>query len=217
MKTLLQILTPLIILVVIGTTIIYYRDGKLPLTGNTVTDTVYIDRPVEPVREYHVVEAPRTVYIYKTEPAGTVVITDTVIQVVTVVNKTVDTVYIDNLFLSSYPKASKLIQLTLDGKDMDLSLLKTNGTTVREHFRVDPVSYAYNYFDGKLTMKKRGISNRFHLYGEYRLRPLANFHDLTVLGTFDLSANIGVGLGMDLGLYKELTVQPLIGVSYKFF
>ncbi len=93
-------------------------------------------------------------------------------------NKT-DSVTISDTFLKLYPHSEKLLSFDLTKNKLNLQLLGINGIPKEKRYQIDVDRYNYRYVNNTLTHKKNwGL--KLYPEIEYSVRPLNNFHDLSV-------------------------------------
>lgn len=146
-----------------------------------VPDTVYVHKTYTPKKEYKFTEPPRLIFMYFND---TVKVKEE-IQSIVVQKDTLKLFYkdstyqgIDLRFLTTYPNTDRLIQLLLDNKNLDLSLLNTSGNIYKKEFKINTDIYHYNYYNGKLTYKKKPFYKKFGLAGSFTFRPKNELYDL---------------------------------------
>lgn len=161
------------------------------------TDTVYVNKPYKPVKEYTTQLLPQYVFLYgnawsnKNEKDN---ITDT----------------ISNQAL----EVDSLVQMLISKEDLSLSFFSTlNDSYFTEKFKLDLENFEYNWVNGKLTQSKVRFKPELHPYLYTKFRP---FHTLTDIG-LGLSLkthNLQYKLGFN-GYYYPSLNKPL-GIDLEF-
>ena len=130
------------------------------------TDTIYIDKPYKPIKEYDTWVLPNYVYLYKD----------------TVGKKKKDNLITDTVINTSVSKGDSLVQVLLSKDNMSLSFRSPIGGYLTEEFNLDLGKYTYNWLNGKLTQKKVKFKPRLepYVYAKYRY--------------FNRMADIGIGI-----------------------
>ena len=130
------------------------------------TDTVYIDKPYKPIKEYDIQVLPDYVYLYK----------DT--QGKKKKDNNADTIISNN----QVSKVDSLVQMLLSKDNMSLSFRSPIGGYLTEEFNLDLDKYTYNWLNGKLTQKKVKFKPKLepYVYAKYRY--------------FNKMADIGIGI-----------------------
>jgi len=140
-------------------------------------------------------------------------------RVVTIIQKDSVKVEYNELFLTNYPQAPKLLQILSSRDKLSITTFNTDCKLFTEEYRVNYDRYQYNYLDGKLTHKKTSFLKRFDPVVQYTIRPVHNMHDLD-LGLKYNTSKFNYEAGLNFNYYPKLrdnlSLDPYIRVSYSF-
>lgn len=75
-------------------------------------------------------------------------------RVVTIIQKDSTKIEYNELFLTNYPLAPKLLQILSNRDKLSITTFNTDCKLITEEYSVNYFRYQYNYLDGKLTHKK---------------------------------------------------------------
>lgn len=209
-KTLLNILS---VLVIVGITFGATRHYFPKTIDNTVTDTVYVDKPYK-VTEIKQVTKPVTVTKYKTD---TVKVEDVKLKRDTVYVTTPNNTFLYNTqFLSQYPQAPKFLGLRNTQNQVELTYLKTNGQTTGQTWNVGQQNYRIGLNDGQPTLETLGKPTEFNWYGEAGILTFSN--DLKKPSLYlELSGEFSI-IQLDLKGTVNINKNPFakIGIQKQF-
>lgn len=181
-------------------------------------DTVVVNNPFVPKVEFHKIQLPRMVFLYRVDsvPIERIEYVD---RVVTIIQKDSTKIEYNELFLTNYPQAPKLLQILSGGDKLSITTFNTDCISATEEYTVNYSRYQYNYLDGKLTYKKTPFLKRFNPVIQYTLRPVHNFHDLD-LGLKYNTSKFNYEAGLNINYYPKLRdnlgLDPYIRISYNF-
>lgn len=181
-------------------------------------DTVWINKPFVPKVEFPKMQLPSMVFLYQIDsvPIERIEYVD---RVVTIIQKDSVKVEYNELFLTNYPQAPKLLQILSSRDKLSITTFNTDCKLFTEEYRVNYDRYQYNYLDGKLTHKKTSFLKRFDPVVQYTIRPVHNMHDLD-LGLKYNTSKFNYEAGLNFNHYPKLrdnlSLDPYIRVSYSF-
>ena len=181
-------------------------------------DTVVVNNPFVPKVEFHKIQLPRMVFLYRVDsvPIERIEYVD---RVVTIIQKDSTKIEYNELFLTNYPKAPKLLQILSNRDKLSITTFNTDCRSATEEYTVNYSRYQYNYLDGKLTYKKTPFLKRFNPVIQYTLRPVHNFHDLD-LGLKYKTSKFNYEAGLNINYYPKLRdnlgLDPYLRISYNF-
>lgn len=181
-------------------------------------DTVVVNNPFVPKVEFHKIQLPRMVFLYRVDsvPIERIEYVD---RVVTIIQKDSTKIEYNELFLTNYPKAPKLLQILSNRDKLSITTFNTDCRAATEEYTVNYSRYQYNYLDGKLTYKKTPFLKRFNPVIQYTLRPVHNFHDLD-LGLKYNTSKFNYEAGLNINYYPKLRdnlgLDPYLRISYYF-
>lgn len=181
-------------------------------------DTVVVNNPFVPKVEFHKIQLPRMVFLYRVDsvPIERIEYVD---RVVTIIQKDSTKIEYNELFLTNYPKAPKLLQILSNRDKLSITTFNTDCISATEEYTVNYSRYQYNYLDGKLTYKKTPFLKRFNPVIQYTLRPVHNFHDLD-LGLKYNTSKFNYEAGLNINYYPKLRdnlgLDPYLRISYNF-
>ena len=165
---------------------------------NHQPDTVWVNKPFVPKVEFPKIQLPSMVFLYQ-----------------------IDSVKVEynELFLTNYPQAPKLLQILSSRDKLSITTFNTDCKLFTEEYQVNYDRYQYNYSDGKLTNKKTSLIKRFDPVVQYTIRPVHNMHDLD-LGLKYNTSKFNYEAGLNFNYYPKLrdnlSLDPYIRVSYSF-
>ena len=181
-------------------------------------DTVVVNNPFVPKVEFNKIQLPRMVFLYQIDsvPIERIEYVD---RVVTIIQKDSTKIEYNELFLTNYPKAPKLLQILSNRDKLSITTFNTDCRSATEEYTVNYSRYQYNYLDGKLTYKKTPFLKRFNPVIQYTLRPVHNFHDLD-LGLKYNTSKFNYEAGLNINYYPKLRdnlgLDPYLRISYNF-
>ena len=181
-------------------------------------DTVVVNNPFVPKVEFNKIQLPRMVFLYRVDsvPIERIEYVD---RVVTIIQKDSTKIEYNELFLTNYPKASKLLQILSNKDKLSITTFNTDCKLMTKEYPVNYSRYQYNYLDGKLTYKKTSFQKRFNPVAQYTLRPVHNFHDLD-LGLKYNTSKFNYEAGLNINYYPKLRdnlgLDPYLRISYNF-
>lgn len=181
-------------------------------------DTVVVNTPFVPKVEFHKIQLPRMVFLYRVDsvPIERIEYVD---RVVTIIQKDSTKIEYNELFLTNYPLAPKLLQILSNRDKLSITTFNTDCKLITEEYSVNYFRYQYNYLDGKLTHKKTSFLKRFNPVVQYTLRPVHNFHDLD-LGLKYNTSKFNYEAGLNINYYPKLRdnlgLDPYLRISYNF-
>jgi hypothetical protein len=181
-------------------------------------DTVVVNNPFVPKVEFHKIQLPRMVFLYRVDsvPIERIEYVD---RVVTIIQKDSTKIEYNELFLTNYPKAPKLLQILSNRDKLSITTFNTDCRSATEEYTVNYSRYQYNYLDGKLTYKKTPFLKRFNPVIQYTLRPVHNLHDLD-LGLKYNTSKFNYEAGLNINYYPKLRdnlgLDPYLRISYNF-
>lgn len=181
-------------------------------------DTVVVNTPFVPKVEFPKIKLPRMVFLYRVDsvPIERIEYVD---RVVTIIQKDSTKIEYNELFLTNYPKASKLLQILSNKDKLSITTFNTDCKLMTKEYPVNYSRYQYNYLDGKLTYKKTSFLKRFNPVAQYTLRPVHNFHDLD-LGLKYNTSKFNYEAGLNINYYPKLRdnlgLDPYLRISYNF-
>lgn len=181
-------------------------------------DTVVVNNPFVPKVEFHKIQLPRMVFLYRVDsvPIERIEYVD---RVVTIVQKDSTKIEYNELFLTNYPMAPKLLQILSNRDKLSITTFSTDCKLITEEYSVNYSRYQYNYLDSKLTYKKTSFLKRFNPVVQYTLRPVHNFHDLD-LGLKYNTSKFNYEAGLNINYYPKLRdnlgLDPYLRISYNF-
>lgn len=181
-------------------------------------DTVVVNNPFVPKVEFHKIQLPRMVFLYRVDsvPIERIEYVD---RVVTIIQKDSTKIEYNELFLTNYPQAPKLLQILSGGDKLSITTFNTDCKLITEEYSVNYSRYQYNYLDSKLTHKKTSFLKRFNPVAQYTIRPVHNFHDLD-LGLKYNTSKFNYEAGLNINYYPKLRdnlgLDPYLRISYNF-
>lgn len=181
-------------------------------------DTVVVNNPFVPKVEFHKIQLPRMVFLYRVDsvPIERIEYVD---RVVTIIQKDSTKIEYNELFLTNYPLAPKLLQILSNRDKLSITTFSTDCKLITEEYSVNYFRYQYNYLDGKLTHKKTSFLKRFNPVAQYTIRPVHNFHDLD-LGLKYNTSKFNYEAGLNINYYPKLRdnlgLDPYLRISYNF-
>lgn len=181
-------------------------------------DTVVVNNPFVPKVEFNKIQLPRMVFLYRVDsvPIERIEYVD---RVVTIIQKDSTKIEYNELFLTNYPQAPKLLQILSGGDKLSITTFNTDCKLTTEEYSVNYFRYQYNYLDGKLTYKKTSFLKRFNPVAQYTIRPVHNFHDLD-LGLKYNTSKFNYEAGLNINYYPKLRdnlgLDPYLRISYNF-
>lgn len=185
---------------------------------NHQPDTVWVNKPFVPKVEFPKIQLPSMVFLYQIDsvPIERIEYVD---RVVTIIQKDSVKVEYNELFLTNYPQAPKLLQILSSRDKLSITTFNTDCKLFTEEYQVNYDRYQYNYLDGKLTNKKTSLIKRFDPVVQYTIRPVHNMHDLD-LGLKYNTSKFNYEAGLNFNYYPKLrgnlSLDPYIRVSYSF-
>lgn len=185
---------------------------------NHQPDTVWVNKPFVPKVEFPKMQLPNMVFFYQIDsvPIERIEYVD---RVVTIIQKDSVKVEYNELFLTNYPQAPKLLQILSSRDKLSITTFNTDCKLFTEEYQVNYDRYQYNYSDGKLTNKKTSLIKRFDPVVQYTIRPVHNMHDLD-LGLKYNTSKFNYEAGLNFNYYPKLrdnlSLDPYIRVSYSF-
>lgn len=186
--------------------------------SSRLVDTVVVNTPFVPKVEFPKIQLPRMVFLYQIDsvPIERIEYVD---RVVTIIQKDSTKIEYNELFLTNYPKAPKLLQILSNRDKLSITTFNTDCISSTEEYTVNYSRYQYNYLDGKLTYKKTPFLKRFNPVIQYTLRPVHNFHDLD-LGLKYNTSKFNYEVGLNINYYPKLRdnlgLDPYLRISYNF-
>ena len=181
-------------------------------------DTVVVNNPFVPKVEFHKIQLPRMVFLYRVDsvPIERIEYVD---RVVTIIQKDSTKIEYNELFLTNYPQAPKLLQILSNRDKLSITTFNTDCKLITEEYSVNYSRYQYNYLDSKLTHKKTSFLKRFNPVVQYTIRPVHNFHDLD-LGLKYNTSKFNYEAGLNINYYPKLRdnlgLDPYLRISYNF-
>lgn len=160
------------------------------------TDTIYVNKPYKPVKEYGTQLLPRYVFLYGntwTDKKERDNITDTISDQVT--------------------KEDSLVQMLLSKDNMSLSFRSPIGGYLTEEFNLDLDKYTYNWLNGKLTQEKVRFKPKLEPYVYAKYRYFNRMADAGIGISFK-TRNLQYKLGLN-GFYYPC-LQDKIGTDLEF-
>lgn len=186
--------------------------------SSRLVDTVVVNTPFVPKVEFPKIQLPRMVFLYQIDsvPIERIEYVD---RVVTIIQKDSTKIEYNELFLTNYPKAPKLLQILSNRDKLSITTFNTDCKSATEEYTVNYSRYQYNYLDGKLTYKKTPFLKRFNPVIQYTLRPVHNFHDLDLglkYNTSEFNYEVGLNINYYPKLRDNLVLDPYLRISYNF-
>ena len=186
--------------------------------SSRLVDTVVVNTPFVPKVEFPKIQLPRMVFLYQIDSVHIERI-EYVDRVVTIIQKDSTKIEYNELFLTNYPKAPKLLQILSNRDKLSITTFNTDCRSATEEYTVNYSRYQYNYLDGKLTYKKTPFLKRFNPVIQYTLRPVHNSHDLD-LGLKYNTSKFNYEAGLNINYYPKLRdnlgLDPYLRISYNF-
>lgn len=185
---------------------------------NHQPDTVWVNKPFVPKVEFPKIQLPSMVFLYQIDsvPIERIEYVD---RVVTIIQKDSVKVEYNELFLTNYPQAPKLLQILSSRDKLSITTFNTDCKLFTEEYQVNYDRYQYNYLDGKLTHKKTSFIKRFDPVVQYTIRPVHNMHDLD-LGLKYNTSKFNYEAGFNLNYYpsfrSHIGVDPYLRIQYNF-
>lgn len=181
------------------------------------TDTIYRHTNFIPQKTLKFLSVPRYVILYN--PNDTVFIEKIITTPgnLQVVYKDSSSANFNPQFLGRYPEAPKLVQMTTNRGQLELTTLSTRGTLQTTSYNFNPELYNYNYSGNALTYKRKPFYQNLNPTAELMVRPLNNMYDLNI-GIEYKTRNIQYEIGMN-GHYYPATkwgYGPYLKVKYTF-
>lgn len=186
------------------------------------TDTVYVKKPFVPGKGLDYRVNPKTISIYPpfVRWHHDTVYVHTIGDTVYIQAGDSDTLKFGSSFFTMYPASEKLIQVDLESKKLELTLLDHNGTLYTKKFKINTNRYRYRYsVNNELTSKKVSFIKNFHPTIGVTFMPI----------NLGLDANLGLRynhnkveyeVGFKTLYYPNLSSKPkfdlYIGISYTF-
>ena len=176
-------------------------------------DTVWVNKPFVPKVEFPKIQLPSMVFLYQIDsvPIERIEYVD---RVVTIIQKDSVKVEYNELFLTNYPQAPKLLQILSSRDKLSITTFNTDCKLFTEEYQVNYDRYQYNYSDGKLTNKKTSLIKRFDPVVQYTIRPVHNMHDLD-LGLKYNTSKFNYELGFNLFYYPRIKTNPGTDLYFK--
>lgn len=157
------------------------------------TDTIFINKPFKPVKEYDTHILPKYVFLYgknfngKKEP-----VPDTI---------------------SKISEGDSLIQMILSRDNMSLSFKSPTGGYLTKGFDLDLKNFTYNWVNGNLTRKKVGFKLKLEPYAYAKYRYFNKMVDLGIGISFK-TRDIQYKLGLN-GFYYPC-LKDKLGTDLEF-
>lgn len=189
----------------------------VPVVPEVRTDTIYRHTPFIPQKPLKYVSVPRYIILY---PPNDTVFIEKIITTpgnLQVVYKDSSSANFNPQFLGRYPEAPKLVQMTTNRGQLELTTLSTRGTLQTTSYNFNPELYNYNYSGNALTYKRKPFYQNLNPTAELMVRPINNMYDLNI-GIEYKTRNIQYELGMN-GHYYPATkwgYGPYLKVKYTF-
>ena len=162
------------------------------------TDTVYINKPYKPVKEYSTQLLPKYVFLYG-QSQGKLSFNN------------VDSISSNS---GSVLKEDSLVQILLSKRDLKLSFLsQQNESYFSKEFDLDLDKYRYNWVNGKLTQEKVKSKLRVEPYAYVKYRYFNKMADIG-LGISFKTRNLQYKLGLN-GFYYPC-LQDKLGTDLEF-
>ena len=107
-------------------------------------DTVVVNTPFVPKVEFPKIQLPRMVFLYRVDsvPIERIEYVD---RVVTIIQKDSTKLEYNELFLTNYPQAPKLLQILSGGDKLSITTFNTDCKLITEEYSVNYSRYQYNY------------------------------------------------------------------------
>lgn len=156
------------------------------------TDTIYINKPYKPVKEYGTQVLPDKVSLYKQKTN-------------TPVNNSLDSV--------TAIQGDSIIQMLLSKDNMSLSFRSPIGGYLSKEFNLDLDKYQYNWVNGNLTQKKLGFKLKVEPYAYVKYRYFNRMADAGIGISFK-TRNLQYKLGLN-GFYYQC-LQNKLGTDLEF-
>ena len=156
------------------------------------TDTIYINKPYKPVKEYGTQVLPDKVSLYKQKTN-------------TPVNNSIDSV--------TAIQGDSIIQMLLNKDNMSLSFRSPIGGYLSKEFNLDLDKYQYNWVNGNLTQKKLGFKLKVEPYAYVKYRYFNRMADAGIGISFK-TRNLQYKLGLN-GFYYPC-LQNKLGTDLEF-
>jgi len=157
------------------------------------TDTIYVNKPYKPEKEYGTQVLPKYVFFY-----GNIGSEEKEL------NNKADT----------FSKGDSLVQMLLSKKDISLSFFRPSTESFfTEKFNLDLENFSYNWVNGKLTQKKTGFKLKLEPYVYAKYRYFNRMADMGIGISFK-TLNLQYKLGLNEFYYPCL--QDKLGTDLEF-
>lgn len=157
------------------------------------TDTIYVNKPYKPEKEYGTQLLPKYVFFYGNIGSGEKELN----------NKT-DTI----------SKGDSLVQMLLSKEDISLSFFRPSTESFfTEKFNLDLENFSYNWVNGKLTQRKIGFKSKLEPYVYAKYRYFNQMADMGIGISFK-TRNLQYKLGLN-GFYYPC-LQDKLGTDLEF-
>ena len=189
----------------------------IPVVTDTKIDTIYRNSPFIPQIGLKYISVPRYVILY---PPNDTVFIEKIITTpgnISVVYRDSSSANFNPQFLGRYPEAPKLVQMTTNRGQLELTTLSTRGILQTTSYNFNPELYNYNYYGNALTYKRKPFYQNLNPTVEFMVRPINNMYDINI-GIEYKTRNIQYELGMN-GHYYPATkfgYGPYLKVKYTF-
>lgn len=161
------------------------------------TDTIYLNKPYKPVKEYGTQLLPRYVFLYG--------------------NTWTDKKERDNIadtISNQVSKEDSLVQMLLSKEDLSLSFFRPSTESFfTEKFNLDLENFSYNWVNGNLTQKKVGFKLKLEPYVYAKYRYFNRMADAGIGISFK-TRNLHYKLGLN-GFYYPC-LQDKLGTDLEF-
>lgn len=189
----------------------------IPVIPEVKTDTIYRYSPFIPQKELKYVSVPRYVILY---PPNDTVFIENIITTpgnIEVVYRDSSSANFNPQFLSRYPEAHKLVQMTTNRGQLELTTLSTRGILQTTSYNFNPELYNYNYYGNALTYKRKPFYQNLNPTVELMVRPINSMYDINI-GIEYKTRNIQYELGINGHYYPatKLGYGPYLKVKYTF-
>ena len=159
------------------------------------TDTIYIDKPYKPIKEYDIQVLPDYVFLYDT------------LKGKKKQDNTIDKVS------NSVSKGDSLVQILLSKDNMSLSFRSPIGDYLTKEFNLDLGDFRYNWVNGKLTQEKVRFKPKLEPYVYAKYRYFNKMADMGIGISFK-TRNLQYKLGLN-GFYYPC-LQNKLGTDLEF-
>lgn len=177
-------------------------------------DTVYVDKPYKPEKELPIKVNPGKVKVYNTPDTNSVTDIQILHDTVFVSLSDSSTLRLSERFLTAYVHSSKLLDLSLSKRSLNLTLLNPNGLLLKKSFKIDTDRFKYTYINDNLTSKKLGFFSKFHPTVGVSFRPIHLMTDFN-LGLKFIDHKVGYEVGASIFYYPSLMKNPGYDVYFK--